>query len=540
MAEESTYPVVTSLLSSHRIRLILNALGGPTGTGSISAADFLSSQIVQDMIDTWTDNHILAGTGVTLDRTTDPHSLTISASGGSGGYTDAAAIAAVGGALTPVATHLQKSVVGNVINLDLAQEVLDRLTALEQPSLIQTKDTVSASGTNYMSFPGTTGNYISTPSHAAYNSINDLCIVVRFQKPATNPGTDSTIVARYNSLPGAAQFRFLQVNAGANAGCLRLVSTVDGTSQSIPTTTVALPYDGQYIWVKVRRRASDGDTGFWTAPDTGSNSTIPTTWTALGALNRSSTAGTPYNNAGALSVPLSIGAYNVGALFPFTGQIGRVIVYSGLDEVTGTIVADANAGDYTSGTTWTGPLSRVWTISGTASVVLGGTTLISNTTSEFSLGETDAFPTVPVGVHYSLLWSTEATLVNTSGASVNYTPKLKIGGVDLFTWPAPIAISSAAGSVYNLGCSVKVSVNSSDGTSQIARAQLIINNAVTGTDLGSISMASNLTNMSANRAMSGILTIATIPQMQLRMTMSAAAATVAARPLRTQLFLAAA
>jgi hypothetical protein len=73
MAEESTYPVVTSLLSSHRIRLILNALGGPTGTGSISAADFLSSQIVQDMIDTWTDNHILAGTGVTLDRTTDPH-----------------------------------------------------------------------------------------------------------------------------------------------------------------------------------------------------------------------------------------------------------------------------------------------------------------------------------------------------------------------------------------------------------------------------------------------------------------------------------
>jgi hypothetical protein len=156
------------------------------------------------------------------------------------------------------------------------------------------------------------------------------------------------------------------------------------------------------------------------------------------------------------------------------------------------------------------------------------------------LGETDAFPSVPVGVHYSLLWTTEATLINTSGSSVNFTPKLKIGGVDLFTWPAAIAIASAAGSVYNLRCAVKVSVNTSDGTGQIASAQLIINNAVTGSDLGSISMSSNLTNMSSNRAMSGVLTIATIPQMQLRMTMSAAAATVAARPLRTQLFLAAA
>jgi hypothetical protein len=540
MAEESTYSVVTAALSSHRLRLILAPLTGAAGTGSISVADFLTSQVVADAINTWTDAHILPGTGITIDKTTDPNSLTIAASGGSGGYTDAAAIAAVGGALTPVATHLQKSVVGSVINLDLAQEVLDRLTALEQPSLIQTKDTVSASGTNYMNFPGGTGNYISTPSNAAYNSISDICIVVRYQKPATNPGTDATIVARYNSLPNAAQFRLLQVNTGGTPGGLRFVSTVDGTTQSIPSTTAQLPYDGQYIWIKVRRRASDGDTGFWTAPDTGSNSTIPTTWTALGSLNRASTAGALFNNSGTLSVPLSIGAYNVGALFPFTGQIARVLVYSGLDEVTGTVVADANAADYTSGTTWTGPLSRVWTISGTASVVLGGTTLISNTTSEFSLGETDAFPSVPVGVHYSLLWTTEATLINTSGSSVNFTPKLKIGGVDLFTWPAAIAIASAAGSVYNLRCAVKVSVNTSDGTGQIASAQLIINNAVTGSDLGSISMSSNLTNMSSNRAMSGVLTIATIPQMQLRMTMSAAAATVAARPLRTQLFLAAA
>jgi hypothetical protein len=232
-------------------------------------------------------------------------------------------------------------------------------------------------------------------------------------------------------------------------------------------------------------------------------------------------------------VPLTIGAYNGGASFPWTGRIGRVLVYDGLDETTGTLIADSNAADYASGSTWTGSAGRVWTINGTASVVLvGGAT--SNTTAEFSLGETDPFATLPLAVHDTLLWSTEATLVNTSGSSVTFTPKLKIDGVDLFTFD-PITVPSNASKVYPLSCAVKVSINAVDGTTQIASAQLIVGNAVTGTDFGSISMTSALANVTGVRS-GAISTITSVPQMQLRMTMGTASASASARPIRTELF----
>jgi hypothetical protein len=539
MAEESTYSVVTAALSSHRLRLILAPLTGAAGTGSISVADFLTSQVVADAINAWTDAHILPGTGITIDKTTDPNSLTIAASGGGGGgYTDAAAIAAVGTALTPEPANLTKLVVGSVINLDLSQDVKDRLTALEAPSLIQTKDTVSASGANAMSFPGTTGSYIDTPSNAAYNILGNVGWAFRLKMPSSAPAAGVVVASRRGADPAHSQWTLFIDTTGQMHTTLYF--DVGGTStSSIAQTTAATPlaFDGNWKWFKITRVQSTGMVNFYTAPDTGSNSVVPTTWTTFQLDRGGQQAGVDlWVSSGA---PVEISGYNAGASSLFTGQIGRVLMFPNTT-LAGTPVFDANAGDYVSGTTWTGPQSRVWTINGSASIVAGGTTLISNTTAEFSLGETDAFPTVPVNTHYSLLWTTEATLVNTSAAAVNFTPKLKIGGIDLFTWPAAISIPNAAGSVYNLRCAVKVSVNTTDGTGQIASAQLIINNAVTGSDLGSISMSSNLTNMSANRVLQNLLTVTTVPQMQLRMTMATAAATIAARPLRTQLFLAAA
>src|SRR4051812_6847027 len=129
MAEESTYPVVTSLLSAYRIRMILNALGGPTGTGSIGIDDFFADQLFQDAVNTWMQNHVFPGTGISLDTVTDPDSMTIintGGGGGGGGYTDAQAIAAVAAAIVPEANMLDKNIVGSVINLGIASALETR------------------------------------------------------------------------------------------------------------------------------------------------------------------------------------------------------------------------------------------------------------------------------------------------------------------------------------------------------------------------------------------------------------------------------
>jgi hypothetical protein len=531
MAEESTYPVVTSLLSSHRIRLILNALGGPTGTGSIDADDFLASQLVQDAINAWAQAHILPGSNITIDTVTDPNSMTIiGAAGGGGSYTDAQAIAAVGAAIVPETNMLDKSIVGSVINLGLSSVLEGRISALEARSLIQIKDTITGGGAgNYMSFPAG-ANYIDTPSNAAFNVSGDSGWVTRLKMPAGAPSADWVVFARRGADAAHTAFSFI-IQAD---GQMHMTNSVNGTSTAATTTTAAtgLNFDGNWIWMRQAREASTGQIDFYTAPDTGSNNVLPTSWTTF-QLNRGNQIGTLF----AAPQPIEINGFNNGASGTASAeQIGRFIMYDS-QSLTGNIVADANANDYVSGTSWTGPAGNVWTLRGSATVVTAGTTAVSNTTTEFTLGDTDAFSTIAVANHDTLLWSTEATLINTSGASANFTPKLQIAGVDLFTWPAAIAVPSAAGSVYNLACAVKVSNNAGDGSQQIARAQLIVNNAVTGTDLGSISMASNLANMSANRA-AAIATITSIPQIRLRMTMGTAASTISARPLRSELFLA--
>jgi hypothetical protein len=423
--------------------------------------------------------------------------------------------------------------VAGIVETAVADVFKGRVSALEQfRSLLEIKDSLAAGGPqNYMNLPGATGDYISTPSHTDFNVLDDMCVIARILVPAAAPAADMTIAARYNTLPNNGQWRLLLTTTGF----LRFVAVnPGGSTQSIPTALTALSFNGAYIWVKCRRRASDGDTGFWTATDTGSDDIMPTSWTAL-TLNRGSTPGALWNNAGTLSVPLTVGAYNGGASFPWTGRIGRVLAYDGLDETTGTLIADSNAADYVSGSTWTGPAGRVWTINGAASVVLIGGR-ISNSTAEFSLGESDPFPSLALANHDTLLWSTEAILDNTSGSSATHTFKIKVAGVDLFT-PDPIVIPSNAGKILTVQCAVKLSINSDDGTTQIASAQLVVGNPVTGTSAGSISMASPLVEPSGVRS-GAITTITSIPQIQLRLAMGTAAPTIGATPIRTELFVA--
>lgn len=490
MAKQSSYTTVSEPVAGQFVPLILAPNTGPSGTGKTTIESFFGSQEFKNAALAYM-NTVIVG---------EPSYLFV----------------------TPN--------VDGTIGVSVDPLFKNRVSTLEQMrALVQIKDALSSGAANYMSFPGTTGSYIDAPSVAGLNVTGDVGFAVRLRLPSSTPAANLAIFSRAGSTAATTQIIFYLMTTGQ----MQLGWSTAGVTINYGLTVAATPlaFDGSIIWIKATRQASTGQCDYFTAPDTGSNSVLPTTWTAFN-LNRGSASGDLNATSGA---PFEIAGYNAGASSMGITQVYRVIWYNN-ETLTGTPILDANASDYTSGTTWTGPSGNVFTLHGTASIAGGGGTAIANTTSEFSLGETDAYPTLAVANHDTLLWSTEATLVNTSGGAVNFTPKLKVGGVDLFTFAA-LSVPSAAASVYNLGCAVKLSINAVDGTTQIARAQLIVSNAVTGTDAGSIVMTSNLLNVSGNRT-GAIATITTVPQMQLRMTMGTAASTISARPLRTELFLA--
>lgn len=444
--------------------------------------------------------------------------------GGGSDYDDEDAIAAIGAAIVAESGYLTSDVAGGFINLGLDQSFKDSFNALlNAKSLIQIKDTLTGSGNTYVNFPGGSGNYVSAPHAAGQVPSGNFSVVARIKMPTSAPGAAMAIATKYNATAAQCMFRL-----GLNTNGTLFFVAHNGTSGSTGTTTASLPFDGNWYWVFAARTSADGLVDFFYAAD---QPTLPTSWTNL-TLNRSTFVGVLNQSA---TATFNAGAYSAGTQALFTGQISRILFFNAL-VTTGTPSLDMDSSTWTTGTTFADTHSNTFTLQGTASVLSGGTTAVSNTTSEFTLCETDAFPGIPVANHDSLLWSCEAMLFNTSGSAANFTPKLKVGGVDLFTWPAAISVASAASSAYALRCSVKISVNAADGTTLIATAQLIIHNAVTGTDAGSISMASNLANMGGNRT-GTILTITSIPALQLRMTMGTAASTIGARALRSQMFL---
>lgn len=405
-----------------------------------------------------------------------------------------------------------------------------RVATLEAArSLIQSKDAVATGGaTNSMLFPGTAGNYITSPTNAAYDVTGDTSWVVRVKMPASAPGADVCLASRRGATAANCQFSLFIKPTGQ----LSLGLSVNGSTFTAPTTTAAVPlvFDGNWIWLRFSRTASTGNCNFYTAADTGANGPVPTVWTTF-QTNKGSTIGDLYVSSVA---PVEISGYAAGTSSMFSGQIGRVAMYNAFLPGTN-MLFDINASDYVSGSSWVSN-TKTWTIVGTASVTVAGES-ISNTSAEFSLNESDAFPTLGLSIHDTVSFQAEATLTNTSGGAVNYTPRIKVGGSELFTF-SPISIPAAAATVYGVGCAVKLGINAVDGTTAIARAQLIVANGVTGTDLGSAVMASHLVNLSGQRYCApGVLpALTSIPGIQLLMTMASAASTISARPHRTQVY----
>lgn len=460
-------------------------------------------------------NLLVAGANMAITVDDVANTVTLSA-GTASSYTAENARQDIGAALTGIASEIVVTPddTADLIYVGVDPIFTGRVAALENArALLNVKDALSGGSDSYVNLPGVVTAYVSTPSVTALNPTGDYSVVVRLQIPSSAPASHMLLAAKWGSSNATGQFRFYLETTGQ----MQVVSTVDGVAASTTTTTAAtvIPFDGTVKWLRFTRKSSDGTIDFQTAVDAGP--VVPTTWTTF-QLNRASTAGVLQSTTQALTM----GSYNNGASGLFTGHLYRVMGW-GSTSIAGTPLYDMNAADYVSGTTWVGPQTRTWTLNGTATVVSAGGS-VSNTNVEFNLAETDVFTTVPLARHDTIFWSAQGGIVNTSGSNQNFTPRMVINGVQLFTFTA-ISIPSSAGNVYRWECELRAEISANDGTTQAYALHFRIYNASAGTFTGTQTVVGILTEVGGTFA-GAVTTLTSVPAIQLKMTMGTALPTI--------------
>lgn len=514
MQSESDYPVVSDPTSGMRLRMIIGPHTGQAGTGSVDVADYANGTLIAQAIEAWLMANVLEGSGVSIDRSV-PGQLTITATAGGGSYTDEQVLDLIGSSVigTTGRVSVTPDDTGNTTTIDVDPVLYARIVALESArSLVQSKETQASGGaSNYMNFPSG-ANYVDTPSATAFNVAGDVGFAVRVKMPASAPAADWCVYARRGADAAHSQFSFFIQPDGQ----MHATTSINGTTNVATTTTAASPlvFDGNWLWLRQSRESATGQWDFWTGPDTGSDTVLPASWTTF-QLNRGNSAGPLWNNAGALSQPLEINGFNNGASTLANAQIGRFLMY-GNQLMTGTPIADANAADYVSGTSWTGPSGNVWTLRGTATVVQVGGGATSSTGAKFVLGDTDPNASIPLAHHDIGYFTSVGGLLNNSGSTINDTPEIVVGGVILSTLPA-ISLLSNAG-VYRYEFALTFEISASDGATQVYTWSMKVWNAVTGTFVGSQTSSTVLTEIGGNFA-GALLTLTSVPKIELKMTM---------------------
>lgn len=211
---------------------------------------------------------------------------------------------------------------------------------------------------NYLSLPGTAGNYASTPDSVAASITGDIDIRVKAALTDWTPASEQTLIAKWD---GATNRSYLFTVAAAR---LRIYISTTGSASldGAPLSTAGVSFvDGSVGWCRVTHSASTGDYKFYTSSD-------GTTWTQLGA-TVAGTAGSIYDSG----YPVEVGSGTTGSLFPLNGKIYQAQIYNG---IAGTLAVDFNpdrdattpTGTITSSTT-----GEVWTINGASSLVRNNT-----------------------------------------------------------------------------------------------------------------------------------------------------------------------
>lgn len=209
---------------------------------------------------------------------------------------------------------------------------------------------------NYLSLPGTAGNYASTPDSVAASITGDIDIRVKAALTNWTPAAASALVDKFGNAGSRSWDFFINVT-----GVLVFWMSSDGTANTTYSSTVATGFtDGTTNWVRVTRVASTGVITFYTSND-------GVTWAQLGT-TVASTVGALIDNTTSVYIGSRGGSSDM-----CLGKIYQAQIYNG---IAGTLAVDFNpdrdattpTGSITSSTT-----GEVWTINGASSIIRNDT-----------------------------------------------------------------------------------------------------------------------------------------------------------------------
>jgi hypothetical protein len=215
----------------------------------------------------------------------------------------------------------------------------------------------------YGNFPGASGDYISTPDSAALDVLGDIELIAYAAATVWTPAAAQVLFAKFvYSTPNRSYQIFLNTN-----GKLTLETSYDGTNAVSGQSTVAPSItDGSGLWIKANLDVNDGAGNrvynFYTSNDPVITTPASVSWTQLGTTVTTAGTTTIFNSIAGLE----IGSDNSGDN-RFAGKIHRAIVKNGIG---GTTVADYNANDYVTGSTFVSSTTgETYTLNGATSVV---------------------------------------------------------------------------------------------------------------------------------------------------------------------------
>ncbi|MDX2513831.1 hypothetical protein PV355_01450 [Streptomyces stelliscabiei] len=231
----------------------------------------------------------------------------------------------------------------------------DLLTAGKRTDTAATNGTATTFGydaEDFLSLPGASGDYASTPDAAALDIVGDIDIRVRVALADWTPAAESTLIAKYTATGNQRSYALAVTTAGA----LIFRWSEDGTVEKTETSSANLSAlaAGATTWV---RATLDADVGGTDAQVTFYTSDDGSTWTQLGAVQ---TVGAVTSIFASTAV-LELGGQTLGTVNRLTGKIFRAQVLSG---IAGSSVAAPIASASGNGITDATP--RTWTVNGAA------------------------------------------------------------------------------------------------------------------------------------------------------------------------------
>lgn len=257
----------------------------------------------------------------------------------------------------------------------------------------------------YVSFPGTSGAYVSTPDSAAVSITGDLDLRVDLSLTDWTPSAGQNVLSKWD-VGGTSRSYHLLV---ATTGELRFQWGNSGGTITDRFSGSVVPFgDGTRGQIRVTLDVDNGAAGhdvkFWTRP-AGTDLTANSGWTQLGSTTTIAGTTSVFDGTASVGIGSSSGTSNM--------LDGRVYQAAILNGINGTVVAkfdpdeDALIGDteFLSSTT-----GETWTVNGTAD--------LNTLSSETKVMESNYFPNV--NEWYSGSFSISAKSLSTDGVAIRY------------------------------------------------------------------------------------------------------------------------